>query len=176
MKLDEIDRTKLLPRSGVAVIGPWLVIMPPGNPAIRIDLRMVDVRPATADDAGESDVDGWPDPESHVVLALDDLEVSLYIADGPEAAADLVQQAATAQRSGTRTDRGPLVLVDDEPVVRRGDYLIVGQLAFAIGEVREYALRGANLPLGNGRLLQAATALLVVAASERDASAHERHD
>ncbi len=34
-------------------------------------------------------------------------------------------------------------------------------------EVREYALRGANLPLSGGRFLQAAIGLLVVAAEER---------
>ena len=34
-------------------------------------------------------------------------------------------------------------------------------------EVRELALRGANLPLPGGRLLQAAMGLLVVAAEER---------
>ena len=48
-----------------------------------------------------------------------------------------------------------------------GDYLQVGQVAFRIAEVREYALRGANLPLTGGRLLQAAMGLLVVAAEER---------
>ena len=52
-------------------------------------------------------------------------------------------------------------------VYLRGDYLQVGQVAFRIAEVREYALRGANLPLTGGRLLQAAMGLLVVAAEER---------
>jgi hypothetical protein len=53
-----------------------------------------------------------------------------------------------------------------------GDYLHVGAVAFRIDEVRDYALRGANLPLPGGRLLQAAMGLLVVAAEER-ASAGE---
>ena len=30
-----IDRGRLLPRSGIGVDGPWLVIAPPGNPIIR---------------------------------------------------------------------------------------------------------------------------------------------
>jgi hypothetical protein len=47
-------------------------------------------------------------------------------------------------------------------VFLRNDYLQVGQVAFRITEVREYALRGANLPLTGGRLLQAAMGLLVV--------------
>src|SRR5438132_715544 len=50
-----------------------------------------------------------------------------------------------------------------------GDHLKIGGagLSFRISEVREYALRGANLPLTGGRLLQAAMGLLVVAAEER---------
>ncbi|HEY5945945.1 MAG TPA: hypothetical protein VIV40_10665, partial [Kofleriaceae bacterium] len=37
-----IDRTKLLPRSGIGVDAPWLVIAPPGNPIIRLDARLLD--------------------------------------------------------------------------------------------------------------------------------------
>src|SRR6476620_2586219 len=37
-----IDRTKLLPRSGIGVEAPWLVIAPPGNPIIRLDARLLD--------------------------------------------------------------------------------------------------------------------------------------
>src|ERR1700733_5987438 len=37
-----IDRTRLLPRSGIGVDGPWLVIAPPGNPVIRLDSRLLD--------------------------------------------------------------------------------------------------------------------------------------
>ena len=59
------------------------------------------------------------------------------------------------------------LLVGEDVVYLRGDYLQVGQVAFRISEVREYALRGANLPLTGGRLLQAAMGLLVVAADGR---------
>src|SRR5439155_6207148 len=37
-----VDRTKLLPRSGIGVEAPWLVIAPPGNPIIRLDARLLD--------------------------------------------------------------------------------------------------------------------------------------
>src|ERR1700712_2547572 len=37
-----IDRTRLLPRSGIGVDGAWLVIAPPGNPVIRLDARLLD--------------------------------------------------------------------------------------------------------------------------------------
>jgi len=37
-----IDRTRLLPRSGIGVDAPWLIIAPPGNPIIRLDARLLD--------------------------------------------------------------------------------------------------------------------------------------
>src|SRR3954471_8881397 len=37
-----IDRTRLLPRSGIGVDSSWLVIAPPGNPIIRLDARLLD--------------------------------------------------------------------------------------------------------------------------------------
>jgi len=49
----------LLPRSGVAVVAPWLVIAPAGNPIIRLDLRLLDrveIRPEPdADDRDDHD-------------------------------------------------------------------------------------------------------------------------
>src|SRR6185295_5785547 len=41
MRWSEV-RPRLQPRSGVGVIGPWLVIAPPGSPIIRVDLRVLD--------------------------------------------------------------------------------------------------------------------------------------
>ena len=38
----QLDRTRLLPRSGIGVDGAWLVIAPPGNPIIRLDARLLD--------------------------------------------------------------------------------------------------------------------------------------
>ena len=68
------------------------------------------------------------------------------------------------------TDLEQFVVIGRDAVVQRGDYIQVGKLAFRIGEVRDYALKGANLPLPQGALLQAAVALLVVAAAERDSA------
>lgn len=33
---------RVLPRSGIGVDAPWLIIAPPGNPAIRLDARLLD--------------------------------------------------------------------------------------------------------------------------------------
>lgn len=128
-----------------------------------------------------------------LLLALGDLEVALHVADGPEAAKGIAEQLAPytrdapitrpevyedakrrmraqAEGKGEASARRELehaLLVGSDVVYLRGDYLQVGQVAFRIGEVREYALRGANLPLTGGRLLQAAMGLLVVAAEDR---------
>ena len=127
-----------------------------------------------------------------LLLALGKLEVALHVADGPQAAKRVADQLAPYSREapisrpevyedarrrlqaqlqgkGDRAkrelERGLLVGADVVEV--DGDYLVVGSKAFRIDEVREYALRGANLPLPGGRLLQAAMGLLVVAAEER---------
>jgi len=128
-----------------------------------------------------------------LLLALGDLEVALHVADGPEAAKGISEQLAPytrdapitrpevfedakrrmrAQAAGkgeasARREVENALLVGADVVYLRGDYLQVGNVAFRISEVREYALRGANLPLTGGRLLQAAMGLLVVAAEER---------
>ena len=128
-----------------------------------------------------------------LLLALGDLEVALHVADGPDAAKGISEQLAPytrdapitrpevfedakrrmrAQAEGkgeasARREVENALLVGADVCFLRGDYLQVGQVAFRIAEVREYALRGANLPLTGGRLLQAAMGLLVVAAEER---------
>jgi len=60
------------------------------------------------------------------------------------------------------------LIVGRDPVVLDGERIRVGELLFRIEEVREYALRGANIPLRGGKLLQAALAMFVVAAAERE--------
>jgi hypothetical protein len=170
---------KPLPPSWVGVDPPWLVIAPPGNPAIRIDLRVLDrieVCPqGKPDDDDEFESREWPehDQACDVRLTCGDLEVGLYVADGPEAALEIVRHAAPLTRAVARgdapTDLEKFVLVGDDAVCCRGDKLTVGAIAFAIGEVREYALRGANVPVGGSCVLQAAVALLVIAATEREA-------
>jgi len=128
-----------------------------------------------------------------LLLALGDLEVALHVADGPEAAKRISEalmpytrdapitrpevyedakrrMRAQAEGKGEAAARRELeqgLLVGADVVFLRGDYLQVGLISFRITEVREYALRGANLPLTGGRLLQAAMGLLVVAAEER---------
>jgi hypothetical protein len=134
-----------------------------------------------------------------LLLALGDLEVALHVADGPEAAKGIAEQLAPytrdapitrpevyedakrrmraqAEGKGEASARRELenaLLVGADVCYLRGDYLQVGQVAFRIGEVREYALRGQNLPLTGGRLLQAAMGLLVVAAEERAAQGED---
>jgi hypothetical protein len=233
-----IDRTRLLPRSGIGVDGAWLVIAPPGNPIIRLDARLLDrveligrsptvplvtAGVATAGVAVAA-LSIFPIPghlfacaglaylaherfgearrrsrSRDLLLALGDLEVALHVADGPEAAKGIADQLAPytrdapitrpevyedakrrmraqAEGKGEASARRELehaLLVGADVVYLRGDYLQVGQVAFRISEVREYALRGANLPLTGGRLLQAAMGLLVVAAEERAATGED---
>jgi hypothetical protein len=225
-----IDRTRLLPRSGIGVDGAWLVIAPPGNPIIRLDTRLLDrieligrsptgplvgscLATAGVAAAALSIVPGGVfavaglaylaherfsearrrSRSRDLLLALGDLEVALHVADGPEAAKAVAEQLAPytrdapitrpevyedakrrmraqAEGKGEASARRELehaLMVGADVVYLRGDYLQVGQVAFRISEVREYALKGANLPLTGGRLLQAAMGLLVVAAEER---------
>jgi hypothetical protein len=231
-----VDRARLLPRSGIGVDGPWLVIAPPGNPIIRLDARLLDrieligrsptaplvaaaVAAAGLGAAALSLIPGGifacvglgylaqerfgearrRARSRDLLLALGDLEVALHVADGPEAAKRIADQLAPYTRdapitrpevfedakrrmrdhaegkgeAATRRELERALLVGADVVFLRGDYLQVGQIAFRIQEVREYALRGANLPLTGGRLLQAAMGLLVVAAEERAAGGED---
>jgi hypothetical protein len=182
------ERTRLLPKSGVGVVSHWLVIAPPGNPVIRIDLRALDEiwqadrseSEDVDDDASDhdSDSDDGPSVEgarSTAMLVLGDLWVGLYIADGPEAVGRIVDEAAPHVREATGsrspTEAGQLLIIGNDAVRQVGELIQIGDLTFRISEVREYALRGANIPLTGGRLLQAAMAMLVVAAAERDEAA-----
>jgi hypothetical protein len=225
-----IERSGLLPRSGIGVQGPYLVIAPPGNPAIRLDARLLDrIELIGRSPSGALVVSGLAvagavagalslipggiftcagmiylaherfsearrrSRSRDLLLALGDLEVALHVADGPESAKHIADQLApyTRQAPITRPDvyedarrrlqfqsqgradaflrrelEGGLVVGGDLVSVN-GEYLRVGDSAFRLEEVRELALRGANLPLPGGRLLQAAMGLLVVAAEER---------
>lgn len=234
--LPAIDRSRLLPRSGIGVDAPWLVIAPPGNPVIRLDARLLDRveligRSATGPlvwsgmatagfaAAALSIIPGGVlacaglayvaherfsearrrQRSRDLLLALGDLEVALHVADGPEAAQNIADQLAPYTRdapitrpevyedakrrmrahaegkgeASAKRELEQALLVGSDVVFVRDDYLQVGQVAFRIAEVREYALRGANLPLTGGRLLQAAMGLLVVAAANRAASGED---
>jgi hypothetical protein len=232
-----IDRTRLLPRSGIGVDAPWLIIAPPGNPIIRLDARLLDrveligrsptaplvasgVAIAGVAAAGFSLLPGGVFAcaglaylaherfsearrrarSRDLLLALGDLEVALHVADGPEAAKGISEQLAPytrdapitrpevyedakrrvrAQAEGkgdaaAKREIEHALLVGTDVVTMNGDMLKVGaDQAYRISEVREYALRGANLPLPGGRLLQAAMGLLVVAAEERAAAGED---
>ena len=225
-----LERSKLLPRSGIGVDGPFLVIAPPGNPVISLDSRLLDrvelvgrsptgaivmsgaatvgvvagalsfipggifVCAGLASLAHERFSEARRRAKSRdLLLALGDLEGALHVVDGPESAKRVADQLAPytreapitrpevyedaqrrlrAQASGAagstlrrELERGLVVGADVVHVA--GEFLQVGSVAFRLDEVREYALRGANLPLPGGRLLQAAMGLLVVAAEER---------
>lgn len=226
-----IDRSRLLPRSGIGVDNAWLVIAPPGNPIIRLDARLLDrveligrsptgplvwsgMATAGVAAAALSIIPGGVfacaglaylaherfsearrrQRSRDLLLALGDLEVALHVADGPEAAKNIADQLAPytrdapitrpevyedakrrmraqAEGKGEASAKRELenaLLVGTDVVYMHGDWLHVGKGAeFRIAEVREHALRGANLPLQGGRLLQAAMGLLVVAAAGR---------
>jgi len=127
-----------------------------------------------------------------LLLALGNLEVALHVADGADAAKRLADELSPFTREAPitrpevyedarrrlgaqiegRTNRARRelergLLVGDDVVSVADGYLSVGSVAFRVEEVRDYAVRGANLPLPGGRLLQAAMGLLVVAADER---------
>ncbi len=226
VKHRRIDRTKLLPRSGIGVGAPWLLIAPPGNPVIRLDARLLDrveligrspTAPLVASGLATAGV---------AAAALSLVPGGVFACAGlAYLALERFSEAAAARaariccshsvisrsrctspmapmppsgsrkssrhamhRSAPRGLRGReapharpgrgqrrsgrarpehALLVGNDVVFLRGDFLQVGSIAFRITEVREFALRGANLPLTGGRLLQAAMGLLVVAAEER---------
>lgn len=160
MPADTIDRTRLLPRSGVGVLAPWLVIAPGTDQQIRLDLRLLD-----RVEVIESE------EHLHLLLVCGDLEIAVFVADGDAATRQIAEKAAVHTGQTTSGDLDRFVVVDDDAVVLRGERLQVGEVAFRVDQVREYALRGANIPLPRGRVLQAAMALLVVAAAERAAAA-----
>ena len=303
----------LLPKSGVGIFPPWLVISSPGNPVTRLDLRVLDAVEIIAEGKGhDSDTCDRmeDDSSSNLLLACGEVEVVLHIEDGVDATTRLVEQAApftrarmaptaacptgaknqrsnqvsqplpncgqliilssthdghvTASddlagkiynltnvrmvvgrtatediviahasvsrdhaaithnpdtgrytiadlrsRNGVRVngerciamelrtgdivelghirmrflspdgefhwltdtptpaDPDHFLIVGSDVVVSRGEYLRIGARSFAIREVAEHALRGADLPLGGGRRIQAAMVMLVVAAATR---------
>jgi hypothetical protein len=167
-----IDRNKLLPRSGLGVIDQWLVIARLDAPLIRVDLRLLDRVEIQPTDEETVHDPGGKGRGSEVLLVCGDLTISLFVADGHDAAELIVAAAAPLignRHHGGDLDHAPsdILLVDGDLVRLRGDFIQVGNVAFRVDEVREYAEAGANLPLPGGRVLQAAMAMLVVAAAER---------
>lgn len=223
----QISRENLLPRSGIGVEGPLLIIAPQGNPVISLDARLLD----RVEVIGQSPTSalvlsglattglvasaitghlliglglGYLAQERFtearrrnrsrdLLLALGELEVALHVVDGADHAKRIADQLAPYTREApiSRPEvyedakrrlhahaRGTLeaaskrdiehgLYVGADAVSVRDGALHVGGIAFRVDDVRDYALRGANLPLPGGRLLQAAMGLLVVAAAER---------
>jgi hypothetical protein len=229
-----LERSQLLPRSGIGVHGPYLIIAAPGNPVIRLDTRLLDRieligrRPGGALVLAGMAAAGFvagaftliPDGlftglftcagmayvaqerfaearrrgrSRDLLLTLGDLPVALHVDDDPEMVKRIAdglapytrqapitrpevyedarrrleaQSQGRSDASARREIEGSL-MVGAEIVQVMGDRLCVGTTDFAIEAVREYALRGANLPLPGNRSLQAALGLLIVAAEER---------
>ena len=128
-----------------------------------------------------------------LLLALGDLEVALHVVDGPDAAKRIADRLAPYTRGApisrpevyedarrrlaagaagdtsrvARRELARALAVGDDTVHVIGGFLQIGTIGFRLDEVREAALRGANLALPGGRFVQAALGLLVVAADER---------
>lgn len=128
-----------------------------------------------------------------LLLTLGDLPVALHVDDEPEmvkrvadslspytrqapitrpevyedARRRLESQSQGRSDAAVRREIEGTLMVGAEVVQVSGDRLCVGAAEFPIDSVREYALRGANLPLPGNRSLQAALGLLIVAAEER---------
>ena len=111
-----IGRAQMYPRSGVGVAGPWLVIAPPGNPVICLDLRLLD-RVAVWDGSEDDDTPG-AEPRSHLMLACGELDTCLYIADGADAVEAIVREASPLTRDGASAFRAaPMEQSSSKPIV-----------------------------------------------------------
>lgn len=172
---------ELLPSSYIGVDGPWLVIAAPTNPMIRLNVTALDrVKFAKLRDKGHT--------ASGLDLEVEDDQVQLHVADGREAAkgvaarlapytrnaritrADVYEDAVRRLQTRGESDRGrePILIVGEETVSARDGVLQIGNLVkYKISEVGPYAKRAEDLPLPGGGSLQAALAMLVVAAEGR---------
>ena len=89
---------------------------------------------------------------------------------GPEVYEDAkrrLRAAVTGQKPPATRRAGEALLLGEEAAYVANGVLRVGTTEFDADQVREYAIRGANLPLPGGRLLQAGLGLLLFAAHER---------
>lgn len=183
----DIDRSQLLPQSGIGIVDSWLVVAPGSTHGMRsttcfVDLRLVDVldvharvsppnRPVDTKTGLLEGREGyWDDPRCELLVECGDESTLLFVAEGPEAAARIVEQGAAivgTASNATRDALARLLLVDGEPAELRDQRLVVGADSFAIESVRETARFGESLRLTGGRELQAALAMLVVGAWRR---------
>lgn len=150
--------------------GSWLVLSSPGSLTVRIDVTIFDR--LFVDDAS-------------LVFSLNTTTVRFGIERGARTAGELSEQLAPYTRvapiagraqyveakrilSEVTGDCAPrsVVFVEDVPVTASDDLVVVGDVAFRISEVEEYAVDGGVLPLPNGQM-RAAVAMLAVAAERR---------
>jgi hypothetical protein len=163
----------VLPRSGVGVVPPWLLIGVKNQRAIRLDLRRRDeisVRPEY--EPGQPEPFAFPlapaqaDPRCELHLRCGELEATLYIADGLDGMLGLVRDAMAIPR-----ERGPVVdavlFLGHLPVWVAEQTIHVGPSRLGLDSVRRSALAGETLSLEHGRL-PAAMAMFPVAIVERD--------
>jgi hypothetical protein len=121
-------RARLLPQSGIGVVGPWFVIACAGHPVIRLDVRFLDrveIRTEREDEqTDEADEDPEYDRRCEVVLACGDREVAVYVEDGPEDAQHIVNQCApfTRQQSRERATQPTLFATPIERASRPAEY------------------------------------------------------
>ena len=149
------------------------MISVPANPAVCLDAWYLDA--IDLHDNG-------------VLLRVDDLEVSLAIADGVAASRQLVDQLAPYTRGGaiTRPDvyaraelrlwayavgtKPPMLRVGNDVVSTPDNHdVYVGDSRVELSRVYDDAIEGMNIRLPDGGLMQAALGLLVVAARYRTA-------
>jgi hypothetical protein len=152
------------------VDGSWLVLSSPGSLTIRIDVTVFD----------RLFVD-----DSSLVFSLDRTTVTFGIERGARKAWELSEQLAPYTRVAPITDHAQyaeakrifsevtgdcaprsVVFVEDVAVTASDDLVVVGDVAFRVSEVEEYAVDGGVLPLPNGTM-RAAVAMLAVAAERR---------
>jgi hypothetical protein len=156
------------PRSGVGVARSLLIIARQGMQRIALDAALLDDVVAVGSD---------------LILSVDELEVALYVADGEPTTQLIAERLAPYLRGAIittpqvyddakrrlqgREETDYALLVGLDAVTVHGDELHVGATVLQIPELREEALAGHTLQLPDGPL-QAALALLIVAAEERE--------
>lgn len=163
-----------LPISRFGISPPWLLIACKPRSVIQVDAGLLD-RLETDD--------------CNFVFVVDELEVTLPVADGQAAAIECVRQLSPFTRSSSaagvevlddaklrmqghldgedlRTGGRRGVIVGDNAVTVCDDNVVIGSSRFEISRLKKLGRKGQHLELADGAQLQASLALLVVAAIE----------
>lgn len=155
------------------VDGAWLALDYPENPTIRIDARLLDRILVDDDD---------------VLLTIGETTVALTITRGVGGARDIAERLFPYTRSAPITQAEvyedakrrleaansresyraePALFFGSEGVYASDEILYIGDFRCLISDVERYEALGAVIPLPNGGGMQAALAMLVVAARQR---------